>query len=1314
MQQGLPQSYLFTCAHKPIGTKTIDLITMNHFYSNLKLMLVALFAFMGISVWADDVTDVLNQSVTGITGTSYSSFSDVTVSSAAVYAGQCAGGYESIQLRSNNNNSGVVTTASGGTAKQIVVTWNSNTAAARIVNIYGSNTAYTDATDLYGAATQGTLIGTLKCEDAIDGVSTLEVEDTYTFIGFRSASGAMYLTSVAITWETGSSVPVITKPTLPLSTSFFGSMTVEITATDGLDIYYTTDGTVPTTNSTAYTGALTISETTTIKAIAVQPTNGAESAVASATYTAGSVFASLAEANKAATATRVVSQITLTDALVTFISGSNTYVQDATGGFLIYGTTDLTVGDIVNGTVQGQLYLYNGLPEITNPTLEVNVVSSNNMVKPTVVNAAELAANPLDYISQYVAVMNASFAEDVATSAKTSIDFTVGETSLVLRNNFTVDIDVKAGEAYYVAGLVAVYNDAVQIYPSAAHDVGLMPVTYGINLDFESSTAVTTGICTYAKDMTTNGTTFFGAQPVEGWTVYNESDNEAPTSGDSRGELDQKAAGIFEYGSAAWLGGNNFNAPQAGPEGSIGSHCLGLVSVWGGENAVIKYTQEIQLEAGSYDMEIPVYNGAGTNALAANYIGYIDAEGIEHFAKTTQYPVGEWTEESFIITLAEPATITVCLGIQNTSGSNAAPHLFIDGVNINQLEAEDALHLQLANSLYSATIETRDLIFGEGVFMIPQEAYVDYNQVYLDADATAKNESATAEELQAAIDNLAQAIQTLKAAVTLPEPDKTYSFQLKDGGNYMTLDSGTKLAAEPVGLSFVAIEGGYAITNGTEYVACTGTGNNVWSMATSSTAYAWTIAPLADGYYSIAKVINPTQHIGVDNTDAGASCYADKAVSDKSLWAIAEFTTPGPQVEDYTSYIINADLTGSDGFDAAGTKGFDGSGIVKAGNNAQFDFKQTIENLPAGKYKVTAKAAYRYSGSEAEEAAAIATGTPTKLANLYATVGTETVTQPIMNRFDGASDTDYANGDGSTTVEGKFVPNSSNAVKAWFNADQYINEVEFNLPEAGSVTIGIVKTAQPEPGDYTVIGPWTLERIGDAEVEPVIPGDADGDDIIDVADHAVIRDYILENEVITYVKKYDANQDNAVNAGDLTAVVNLILYDTVEGKTPESSAVRGNISADGLTLNYIGDGRYALQLQSSRAYNSFQMDIVLSEGMTLLSQEADSKHAVATNTFPSGKTRVLVYSMDNTTFESGDILYLNVAGQGTITADNIFFSDAQSNVVRLTLGDATGINAIGVGSDATIYDLSGRQSDTMRRGVNIVRKADGTTKKVLK
>ncbi len=266
----------------------------------------------------------------------------------------------------------------------------------------------------------------------------------------------------------------------------------------------------------------------------------------------------------------------------------------------------------------------------------------------------------------------------------------------------------------------------------------------------------------------------------------------------------------------------------------------------------------------------------------------------------------------------------------------------------------------------------------------------------------------------------------------------------------------------------------------------------------------------ADKYESLFKVITPETVCVDEKTEwmYGATPWTthtirfaltEPATVDISL-GIAAGTTNNPhaqtpalyvshlalesEVVDYTNYIVNADLKGEGGFDATGTKGTDGSGIVKAGNNAQFDFKQTIENLPAGKYKLTAQAAYRYGGDEAVEAAAIAAGTETKLAKLYATVGKKTVEAAVQNRYDGASETDYANGNGSAIVNDKYVPNSSAAVTAWFEAGQYVNEVVFNNAEDGPVTIGIVKTAQPEAGDYTVIGPWTLTRIDDAEEEP--------------------------------------------------------------------------------------------------------------------------------------------------------------------------------------------------------------------------------------
>lgn len=147
-----------------------------------------------------DFVDVLNRELTGVTGTSYSSWSGKTATSEAIYAGQSAGGNEAIQLRSNNNNSGIVTTTSGGKAKKVAITWNSNTADGRKVNVYGSNSAYSAASELYDSSTQGTLLGTIVC-----GTSTeLSITDDYEYVGLCSASGALYLDEVEITWTTGS------------------------------------------------------------------------------------------------------------------------------------------------------------------------------------------------------------------------------------------------------------------------------------------------------------------------------------------------------------------------------------------------------------------------------------------------------------------------------------------------------------------------------------------------------------------------------------------------------------------------------------------------------------------------------------------------------------------------------------------------------------------------------------------------------------------------------------------------------------------------------------------------------------------------------------------------------------------------------------------------------------------------------------------------------------------------------------------------------------------------------------------------------
>lgn len=155
--------------------------------------------------------DEITRATTEVTGTSYVAWSGKTPSntnhSNAVYAGQSAGGNDSIQLRSTNSNSGVICTTSGGKLVSIKIEWDSNTDPARVANIYAKTSAYTDATDLYSnsSAVQGTRVAQLTYTSS-GATYTFDANDDYTYFGIRSNSGAQYISKITITWSTGSSV----------------------------------------------------------------------------------------------------------------------------------------------------------------------------------------------------------------------------------------------------------------------------------------------------------------------------------------------------------------------------------------------------------------------------------------------------------------------------------------------------------------------------------------------------------------------------------------------------------------------------------------------------------------------------------------------------------------------------------------------------------------------------------------------------------------------------------------------------------------------------------------------------------------------------------------------------------------------------------------------------------------------------------------------------------------------------------------------------------------------------------------------------
>ena len=74
-------------------------------------------------------------------------------------------------------------------------------------------------------------------------------------------------------------------PTISGKTSFSDSTTVSLSGPEGADIYYTLDGSTPTAESTMYTEEFGLSDTTTVKAVAIK--DGQSSQVVSKTFTKG-------------------------------------------------------------------------------------------------------------------------------------------------------------------------------------------------------------------------------------------------------------------------------------------------------------------------------------------------------------------------------------------------------------------------------------------------------------------------------------------------------------------------------------------------------------------------------------------------------------------------------------------------------------------------------------------------------------------------------------------------------------------------------------------------------------------------------------------------------------------------------------------------------------------------------------------------------------------------------------------------------------------------------------------------------------------
>ncbi len=142
---------------------------------------------------------------------------------------------------------------------------------------YRSDAAKKAAYDSYGGVNTRAVY--LKPESSISSVSGSS--GTSSSGGDTSGSNAGSSGS-----DSGSQTETVEAPVISGTTPFSESTSVTISGPEGATIYYTTDGSNPTAESTVYSEAFSLTETATVKAIAIK--NGVSSTVAEKGFTKSS------------------------------------------------------------------------------------------------------------------------------------------------------------------------------------------------------------------------------------------------------------------------------------------------------------------------------------------------------------------------------------------------------------------------------------------------------------------------------------------------------------------------------------------------------------------------------------------------------------------------------------------------------------------------------------------------------------------------------------------------------------------------------------------------------------------------------------------------------------------------------------------------------------------------------------------------------------------------------------------------------------------------------------------------------------------
>ena len=378
-----------------------------------------------------------------------------------------------LQVRTNQSNAGsefrfYTTSAFPGRITKVVISFSTFnvTDASKLMFLGGSAIGSVSGISGGSAGTWDATNNTLTWEPSSS--------ENFTYFGFyqngKAASGSNFLNdtdAIVVTYEEGSStVETVATPTFsPEEGTFTEAQNVTIScATSGATIHYTTDGSTPTASSTTYSSAIPVSETTTIKAIAVKSGMN-NSDVATATYTINAPLTSLADVN-GLDDNDEFTYGAQTVVLAAYGRDLHIVMPDNTAGSLIYAdynndwSSDYTFGKVINSGWGGTKTTYSTKPEVKNPT-NFSLSGETAEVTPIEITSSDLTkAN----FGRYAVLKGVNVAAGGTIAGINSY------------NQFHISFEGEAG-VYDVYGVIGWHNNAGQFLP-IKYEPANVPVYY--------------------------------------------------------------------------------------------------------------------------------------------------------------------------------------------------------------------------------------------------------------------------------------------------------------------------------------------------------------------------------------------------------------------------------------------------------------------------------------------------------------------------------------------------------------------------------------------------------------------------------------------------------------------------------------------------------------------------------------------------------------------------------------------------------------------------------------------------------------------